>query len=187
MGDRVYASIEIGGHLETIGEAETLIDALVREVITFNHTDEKIACLEDGQTALRTIIEAGKTFEGHEMEANYGNFDELDAAARELTNLWFSTTYEAGGGFPEGIKTFINGEQFRCQTSENRPVVSLPAIEELLHKHRLGPDIVGELDALVANAKRSAGIGLPPLTASPAVCAWLKIFGEKAVTCPPDL
>lgn len=179
MGDRVYASIEIGGHIETIEEAEQLIDALIREVITFNPTDEKLACLEDGQTALRAVIEAGRTFEGHDLEVNYGNFEELDAAATNLPKLWFSTTYEAGGEFSEGIKTFIDGEQFCCMTNDNGPVVSLSELEGIVNGNE--PETIAyALTRIITRVQREAGIGLPPLTASPAVAAWLKIFGEKA-------
>lgn len=178
MGDHVYASIEIGGYIETVAEAETLIEALLREVITFSHTQEKITIAEEGQTALRTVIEAGKNFNGYELELNYGNFDELDAIAPQLPKLWFSTEYEAGGGFPSGIKTFINGEEHRCMTNGGSAVVPLDELEAAVNGNN--PDTIAyEVIRIVTRTKREAGKGLPPLTASPAVCAWLKIFGDK--------
>lgn len=179
MGDRVYASIEIGGHIDTIEQAEILIDALARECITFNGTNEIIGCFEDGQTAIRTVIEAGQTFEGHDLQANHGNFDELDAAAAELTSLWFSTAYNAGDEFSEGIKTIIGGQRLDCITNDGGAVVSLSLLEDAINGND-NDTIAYELTRIVSRVQRAAGKNLPPLTASPAVAAWLKIFGEKA-------
>jgi hypothetical protein len=179
MGEYVSASIEIGGHLETVAEAEILIEALLRQVITFNETDDKITCTENGQTALRTVIELGKVFRGYDHQVNYGNFDEIDAIAPDLPKLWFSTSYGAGGDFSSGIKTFIEGEEYRCTTADGEPVVSLDELELAVNGNDLDT-IAYETIRIVTRTKREAGKGLPPLTASPAVCAWLKIFGDKA-------
>jgi hypothetical protein len=183
MGDRVYAAIRIGGHIETPQEAERLIDGLIAEGAKCQHTDERC---NDEAVAIRLLR---ATVDGklpqlclHDDDVNYGEFPDIEDAIKEVPKLWCSTNYGAGCGFSEGIKTIchVDGklEELHCGTTDHGPTVPLQELVSATEQ----PD--EELAAIVRGIVRrcvlAAGDSLPPLTVSPAVGAWLKIFGKKA-------
>lgn len=184
MGDRVHASVAIGGHLETIDEAEELADALVAESFYDSNTDEKVEGEEDAMTIMRYAVENKQTISFYDHEVNYGNFDSIDAAAHTIPGIVCVTSFDSGGDFSEGRKTILHVDgqvtELHVSTHGGAPTIELRELEEALHKARLDADPLAEIDKLIAETKRAAGDGIPPLTASPAVSAWLKIFADKA-------
>lgn len=177
MGDRVYASIEFGGHIETIEELETLCEALVNEGVTGGHDDHHIRSIEDARIVLRSDIEDRHPPFFYDNEVNYGTFDQIEAAVDEIPGLGCCTTFEAGGGFSAGMKTVMpNGDKHEGAAADDDAVVSRNA----LIKARQSDDPLAAIDQLIEEAANIAGANLPPFTVSPQVAAYLKIFGGRA-------
>ena len=178
MGDRVYATVHLGGHIETIKECQELENALTAEVAAYNladFTEERIGCEEDARDALRYFIESKGVPEFFDEQCNYGVFECIEAAVSEVPGLGCCTTYEAGGGFPAGVKTVMpNGEE---HGAEGKDGALVPIYD--LEQARKADDPLAAIDGLIAEAKRAQGDELPPFTVSPAVAAYLKIFAQK--------
>ena len=181
MGDRVYAAIRIGGHLETIEDAETLAELIDGE--RSQSGGGRISGLAGAQSALREAVEGRTTVDIDDDEVNYGEFSTIEPVIRGMPKLWCSTTFEAGGGFAAGIKTIYHDgkgavQEASCSTSDGEAVIPL---SRLVSAAKEEDRILGAVvRSLITEIEKSAGTSLPPLTASPAVMAWLKIFGEKA-------
>lgn len=177
MGDRVYARVEIGGHVETIEEMQTLIDGIVVECVSTLEGDDSVDDADDARSAFRHFVESQElpTFCG--TEVNYGVFESIDAAVSEIPGLGCCTNFDAGGGFGAGMKTVMpDGTEHHADRAGDDTGVSLSA----LMKARESDAPLAAIDALIEEAKLADGQCVPPFTVSPAVAAWLKIFGEKA-------
>jgi hypothetical protein len=181
MGDRVYASIRIGGHLETVEEAESLVGAIVAEGLKDLHSDARIDDEAAAQANIRLRIEGNAFVDLHDTEVKYGSFNHIEAAIRLLPRMWCSTSYESGGDFDAGIATIFhadgNATEHSCETSDGDPVVRLSRLKSAAQHddERLAAIVKGIIEELGI----AAGEDLPPLTASPAVSTWLKIVAEK--------
>lgn len=168
MGDRVYASIEIGGRLESIKEAEELIDALIHDGLA----DDK----DNATAALRRHIEEMTAISAGADQVKFGTFQAVEHAVKSAPGLKCVTKYNAANDFPEGW-TFANQtEVIEIPTCGGRPCLEYSALKSI--------SAISERAILHVVLERMAEIDLaetiPPLTAPPAVAAWLKIFGEKA-------
>lgn len=165
MGDRVWALIKIGGHLETVGDVEALVTAIVNEGVVDD--------AEDAKTALRHSVESGIPFEHEGDQVNYGTFGILESAIEANPKLSSITCFGRGGDFDSGSKTVhegksttFYGDDRAIPRREARTILHEQGVEALLKR-------IDELDFLEDGC-------VTKLTASPAVAAWLKIFGEKA-------
>lgn len=165
MGDRVWANIKIGGHLDTIEEAEELIDAMTSDGLAEDD--------EDGQTRLRAAIENDEPFEHEEDEVNYGTFREVEANVTGNPKLSSITVFGRGGGFDsgsrtihEGVETSFTGEGGLVDSDSVRKAIITGGAEAVV-------ELLDRMNFLETKC-------VTKLTASPAVAAWLKIFGEKA-------
>jgi len=172
MGDRVYATLEIGGRLETVEEAEKCVSALVTEELV---NDEKHA-----QTVLRESVERTRCMWFEVTEQNYGTFDHVEAATKLIPGLMCATKYGAGSEFPEGwlLVAHIDGEAqaFSIPTNGGDPCIDYRDVKGIAELgDRPLATMVREKMELIKLAE-----SIPPLSASPTVTAWLKIFGEMA-------
>lgn len=164
MGDRTFASIRIGGHVDTVEKIEKLCEAIYEEGLC-NNADE-------AKSEIRQAIEtkASHLYFDHN-EVNYGVFDYIDACAQEI-GIACCTEFDAGGEYTAGCKTIMpDGSEHHCERG-------IPFRE--LTKARKEDDPLAAIDKLIEDHMVASGERLPPFTVSPAVAAWLKIFGEKA-------
>lgn len=164
MGDRTWAHLEIGGHLETVEEAEGLIVAMVNDGIA---EDE-----QDAKNELRQAVEDDRFIYYEGEEVNYGQFDIIDAFMEEHPQLTCRTNHGNGGDYDCGSKTVHEGV---AAYFKGDGVINRKTVRDLLD--------AGDLDGLRKRLDQDDAmefVTVPPLTASPAVATWLKIFGEKA-------
>lgn len=172
MGDRIYASITIGGRLDTIEQVEALIEAACAEDL-FEDAEGCTACF-------RGVIECPQPLALEDDSVNYGTFDRLEKAIARTPGLVSVTKHGGGAGFAESW-LFIGApheerKPIHIPTNDGEPVLLCRTIKA-----------IGDIgnDAIVRYVRREMEIidlamNIPPLTASPAVAAWLKIFGGKA-------
>lgn len=178
MGDRVYASITFGGHIETVEEAEEFISSLGLEHIVESDRDKVVSSEDEAKASLRYLIEHKSDVQYYDNECNYGTFDDLETMVAKIPGLGCSTQFDAGGGFDAGVKTIMpDGSEHSANYSrDGGATVSLSDLKQA----RNSDSILVALDKLIADAENAQGSKLPDLTVSPAVAAWLKIFAEKA-------
>lgn len=169
MGDRTYARILIGGHLETVAECEKLIEGMMAGSFSDDGADRWTAML-------RAAVEKNDYLEDEGDEINYGVFEEIEAAVTAIPGLGCSTDFDSGGGYGAGTKTIMPDKSERRCSQDDGVMVDLIT----LINRRNEPDPLAAIDALIEDTHIAAGDRLPKLTASPAVHAYLKIFGEKA-------
>lgn len=177
MGDRVYASITFGGHIETVEEAEEFVSSLGLEHIVESDRDKAVTSEDEAKASLRYLIERKADVQYYDNECNYGTFFDLETMVNEIPGLGCVTMFDAGGGFDAGIKTVLpDGSEHTAYRNRDGGVISLSELKAA----RNSDDVLASLDNLIAAAEQAEGVSLPPLTVSPAVAAWLKIFAEKA-------
>lgn len=172
MADAVRATIDIGGRLDTVAEAERLIAALVEEDLV---DDDAHA-----QSILREAMERKRHLWFEEDQSNYGTFNRIDDSVAKIAGLTCVTKYGAGDSFPEGwnLVTHVDGEAqtFPIPTNGGDPCIDYRDVKGIAD---LGDAplarMVREKMALIKLAEN-----IPPLTTSPAVATWLKIFGNNA-------
>lgn len=176
MGDRVYASFTLGGSLETVEQAEKLCEAIVAEGVNRNDgKDGYIDSIEHAQSALRAMIEAEENPSFYGSEVNYGTFEGIEAAALEI-GIWCSFAWDEGGGFPAGYKTISSsGQEYEGNKCGDDAGISVSEIIGALATE----DPIAAIEKLIEPVRAATGETMPNFTVSPAVAAWLKIFGEK--------
>lgn len=176
MGDRVYASITFGGHIEAVEDIQKLADAL--SSVRDEAAGVDIHDAGEAATALRSMIEEGRPVRFSSDEVNYGEFTDLEAVVKDIPGLTCVTEYEAGSGFDSGFETITpDGEKHLC--CRDRDVGATIAVSDLVRASDSANPLAA-LRALIDEAKTASGWDLPGFNVSPAVAAWLKIFAEKA-------
>jgi len=177
MGDRVYASVRIGGHIETIKELDVLVAAIIADGVSCQNSERPASSKQEVYAMACCAVEEDNWLDLHAYEVNNGTFSKIDGAIENNPMLWCSTFFEKGEGFDSGTKTIchIGGKLgvFRAKTVGFDPVVYIKELREILTADPQG--IEGELRSLVDKVDRAEGRGLPPLTASVPVSAYLKI------------
>lgn len=163
MGDRTFARIEIGGHLETVAEAEALLEAIVKDDIAEDR--------EHGLLLMRQAVETARDITFEDEQRNYGVFSNVDNAVVLLPRMECRTSFESGGDYNAGKSIVYDGKSINMEGDNN---ISRTLVRTAL----LGgmDDVVELLDLY----DRLEDGDMPPLTASPAVATWLKIFGKSA-------
>ena len=165
MGDYVHTSIAIGGHLETVEEAEELLAALNEQFAhSGNYEEENLAWLRaavEGNTSLDT-----------EEQANYGRFDTIESFVETSPHLSCRSVFGRGDDFDSGSTVVHEGVR---HSFDGYGVVSRVDIRKALQEG--GAEAVAEL---VDNCEFLEEKCIKGFTASPAVHAWLKIFAEPA-------
>lgn len=164
MGDRVWASLKLGGCLQTIEECEELLDAL--------ENDNLIDSKENGMAVLKQAIKDKEPIELDEFEVNYGVFDNTERLLYGMhgyTHLSCRVVFGRGSAFDAGSRTFHEGtvHNFADGDTIHRSKV-LKALDEG------GPDAVREL---IKRAHFLEHDCVPPLSGSDVVRAWLSILG----------
>lgn len=166
MGDRTWASITIGGYLETVEQAEELVEALAQEWIV---NDE-----QEAKNLLRAACESKERIEYEHSEVNYGTFEHVDAVVLGNPKLSCRTTFASGGDYDAGTKVVHEGKTYHF-TGSDGGLVSRKEVVKLL--------VSGGAEAVLKEMKRQDALEsaevVTLITASPAVAAWLKIFGEQ--------
>lgn len=171
MGDRVYASILFGGHIETVGEMEAFVEAIGGECLA-DDEDRNVRNAADAKKVLRRYIEGDLHVTFSDSERNYGQFDELEGMVKQIPGLGCVTNFAAGGGFDAGTKTVMpDGSEHHSVGSLNGSTVSL---HEII-KARESPDALAEIDKIIEAGRLGRGDKLPKFTVSPAAAVWLKI------------
>lgn len=164
MGDRVWASLKLGGCLQTIEECEDLIDALDRD----NLIDSK----GDGMATLKVAIRDKQPIELDAFEVNYGTFNAIkdllvvEPALKHLSAIVF---HDRGNEFDAGSRTYHEGTTYSFAEGD-----TIPRDEVIKALDDGGADAVREL------IKRDHFLEhdcVPPLSGSDVVRAWLSILG----------
>lgn len=176
MGDRVHATFTLGGHIETIADCEELVEAIAAEGVTDSERDEFITDIEEAKTALRFAVENQLEPKFYDNECNYGTFDSVESAVSLTEGLAAYICWDAGGGFPAGMKTITPDGLVFSSEGNGDPTITLSELVEA----RKADDVLEAIDAIIAKANKAGGVEMPSFTVSPAVAAWLKIFGNRA-------
>lgn len=178
MGDRVYAAIELGGHIETVEQCEELVEALAVEYCKWqdNNAQHPISSKPAAQQALRYFIENRLPPEFFDEQCNYGVFEHIEAAVEEIPGLGCVTRFDAGGGFGSGAKTILpDNSDHHTGYSDGCAMLSLTA----LRTARKEDAPLAAIDRLIQAHAVASGETLPSFTVSHAVAAYLKIFAQK--------
>lgn len=178
MSDRVWAEFELGGHIETIKEMELLIESIEAEGVTDTSTHRSVWEKDQVKASLRKLLEDKKDIIFYGDEVNYGSFDTLEAAVKDITGLGCTIQWHAGANFEAGIKTILpNREEYLSLLSADYgPTIPVSDLREVI----IAADPVVSLTELINHTELASGSTLPPFTVSPAVAAWLKIFSPKS-------
>ncbi|MEN5275784.1 hypothetical protein ABE527_02425 [Brucella sp. TWI432] len=177
MGDRVYAAITFGGHIETVAEMEQFVDALVAERLN-NPDGTFLPRKDDVGRYIRGCVQAKESPQLHAEEVNYGTFEALEDMVADIHGLGCSTDYQSGGGFDAGIKTIMpDGDEH--EVNSHREGGTMIPIEDVIAA-RNSPTMREAFDKLIADAQLGSGVNLPLFTVSATVESWLKIFMEPS-------
>lgn len=177
MGDRIYARIVFGGHIETVEEMETFISAIGDAAVNDNTDESYISDAGEARSSVRKAVEQQYQPEYYDAEVNYGVFNELEAMVKQIPGLGCTTWHEAGGDYPAGVRTVMpDGTSHRCDVADGEPVTNLDALVSA----RKSYNVLAALDQILVDMNRACGNDMPPFTVSPAVAAWLKIFAAAA-------
>lgn len=164
MGDRVWASLKLGGCLQTIEECEKLLDAL--------ESDSLIDRKENGMADLKLAIKESEPLVLEEFEVNYGTFDCTEGllqGAHGYTHLSCIVSYGRGGEFDAGSRTTHEGTVYDFAEGDT---IGRDEVTKALDEG--GADAVREL---IKRAHFLEHDCVPPLTGSDVVRAWLSILG----------
>ncbi|MBX8803292.1 hypothetical protein HBA92_21435 [Ochrobactrum sp. MR28] len=172
-------TISIGGHLETVEQATKLADAIVSEGL--NDGSEWVETAEQARSIMREAVESSQPVvlsdNDHESGGNLYDIDDVIDEVQTLEKL-FQFHNEGGADTIERTR-YVNGEARQTSTDKYDYSGVLLSAREI--RNALATDTpVESLLAELELHERNAGSDFPALTASPAVEAWLKIFGEKA-------
>lgn len=171
--------VDIGGHLETVEAAQKLADTIVSEILE-DLNGEMIMDVSVAQTVMRSAIEAGTMLSLRDTSRwEDSGFDELEEAIYEHHSLQLMIT-RYNDNSPNVIERFWveDGAEmsYSAEAYEYGGVLlSAKDIRDALSKE----NPIDAVNSLIELVERQAGGDFPPLTASPAVMAWLKIFGDK--------
>lgn len=172
-------TISIGGHLETVEQAAQLAEAIVSECLTSDGSC--ISTIEQAQSLMREALESSQPvvfFEGnHEIGSNLYDIDPVIEEVQTLEKL-FQFHNEGGADTVERTR-YVDGQLRHTSTDKydySGVLLSAREIRNALTTDTPVESLLAELEL----HERNAGSDFPALTASPAVEAWLKIFGEKA-------
>lgn len=162
MSDRVSVHLLLGGCLQSIEEAEQLIEALVDEGLIDN-TDEGMALLKDA-------ISEHEKVELEALEVNYGRLD-VEGLLKEggLTHLSCYVSFGRGYEFDAGTRTIHEGKEHEFLDAD---VVLRSEVIKALDEG--GPDAVRDLIKRTHFLQHEC---VPPLTGSDEVRGWLSILG----------
>lgn len=173
-------TLSLGGHIETVEQAVALVEAIVSEVLD----DEEggfISSIVLAQSAMRRAIEGNMTLDLIDATHEHGgNFDDIDPLIEKYPSLqkMAHMENESGANTIERTHT-VDGELKYTSVDHYAFSGALISVREL--KEALATDTpITSIQRLIDTAELQAGGDFPPLTASPAVQVWLKIFAEKA-------
>lgn len=164
MGDRVWASLKLGGCLQTIEECEELLDAL--------ESDNLIDGKEDGMAVLKAAIKDKEPIKLEDFEVNYGTFDQTERllqGTHGYTHLSCRVVFGRGYEFDAGSKTIHEGEVYNFADGD-----TIPRNKVLKALTEGGPEAVREL---IERAHFLEHDCVPSLSGSDVVRAWLSILG----------
>jgi len=180
MGDRVWASIEIGGHINSFEALDDLVKAILDEGITCTETDIYLSTRQKVLKALHHCVSANKPVEFSGDEVNYGKFGAIDSVVEEY-GLCSSTKYQAGGGFPEGITTItLDGREYNTATCEDDPVICLYELENAVgDESKPLKDVLLDIAQLMSYARSCSGRDLPKLTIEPHILAGSRMVAAE--------
>lgn len=173
-------TLSLGGYLDTVEQAAALAKAIASEYL-YDDEREHIGTVEQARTAMRRAIEANTSLDltdsTHDHGGNLYDIDPLIEAYPSLQKMVHMNN-EGGADTIERTRT-VDGKLVFTSVDHLNYSGALISSREI--KEALASDTpVESIQALLDVAEVEAGSDFPPLTASPAVQAWLKIFGSKA-------
>ncbi len=161
MGDRVSVYLRLGGCLQSIEEAEELMEALALD--TNLDTDAEMMALFKEAIANQEPIEA----EAYEVDS--GNLDNVESFVRDHKHLSCEVNFGRGGGFDAGSTVIHEGE---THTFPDGNTIPRDAVIKALDEG--GDQAVRDL---IKRAHFLQHECVPPLTGSDEVRGWLSILG----------
>lgn len=173
-------TLSLGGYLDTVEQAAALAKAIASEYL-YNDEREHIGTVEQAQTAMRRAIEANTSLDLTDSTHDHGgNLYDIDPLIESYPSLQKMAHFENEGGANTIERTWTaNGKL--TSTSVDHYDYSGALITSREIKEALATDTpIESVQALLDQAEVQAGSDFPPLTASPAVQVWLKIFGSAA-------
>lgn len=177
MGDRVYAAITFGGHIETVVDIEDFIAAIVVERVK-DHEGNFLSNREKVGAYIRACVENKEQPTVHDEEVNYGAFEKLERMVDGIELLGCLTEFQSGGGFDAGTKTIMpNGDEYDGHS--HREGGAMVAIEDVIAV-REAEDPIAALNKLIEDVSLASGGKLPLFTVSVTVESWLNIFMEPS-------
>ncbi len=163
MGDRTYLSIELHGHVETVGMLNAILKTLETEgLVPSDDAGEPLLYIKES-------ILTGFDPVFHDHECNYATIDDAEAELQTLS-FPYRISWEAGGSFGAGVKSYWPGMGVYTQYgSEDGPVIPITTLEKAVKAN----DPVAAIKEIIDEANRADGDGLPSFTVSDEVRAYL--------------
>lgn len=169
MGDSTSVSLTLAGRFETVIALKAVCEALEGDHLQFDW-GARTGDADTFATAIGEAVAAGeKTISFYADDVNYGNLDEVEAACEEH-GVAFSYSWDAGQGYPAGVKAFVPGRETITTASDgDHATVDLEALQKALK----AADPLPAIRKLVEDAEIADGQRLPPLSISEAVKAFI--------------
>lgn len=173
-------TLTLGGHLDTVEQASALVAAIVSECLD-DDQGEYISTKKIAQSAMRRAIENNSSLELTEIDHdNGGSLHDIDPLIEAYPSLQKMVFMHSQSGADTIERTYTLDGKLQC-TSVDTLNYGGALISSLDIKVALSTDTpVESIQALLDKAEIDAGSDFPPLTASPAVQTWLKIFGGRS-------
>ena len=129
MGDRTYASVQIGGKVDRL--LLPLLLAQFEESCAIPGDDSGMDSWSVAEFDEARELE-GFALMGYDQEANYGCIDEVTGFCREW-GIDYLHQWESGGGFDAGFCLFLDGKEDEspCIGSWAVPVVYVARLQEI--------------------------------------------------------
>lgn len=173
-------TLSLGGHLDTVEQASALVDAIVSEVLD-DDEGNWIQTKETAQSAMRRAIEGNSSLDLTDNVHEHGGvFDDIDPLIKANPSLQ-KMAHMSSDNSADTIERTYTVDGILTFTSVDHHTFSGALISSREIKEALATDTpIERIQAILDAAEAQAGNDFPPLTASPAVQVWLKIFGSAA-------
>lgn len=166
MGDRCYMTMQLGGHVETVEDFNTILELIDSDCGHVNDISDK------SESIAEYLVRMSDEEEVPQFGFEEVNYAELDCAGKISSECGMDifATNDAGGGYSAGNQSWDGqtGHSYEWTDAEDGSI-SISAIRECLDPEKSDSECVAAIFSAIHVVEREQWCDLRPFTVSNAV------------------